>query len=214
MKCFPCQAFPPTPLTNLYCCHHFVTVGLRSRWVGFTLSMQKPCHLYGAVPVFADELKYQSVEGGYWSILITDLERWFGIRSIYCSCIERWFSIKNTFCSCTEDPNLVLSNSIGLLKMALKSSSREIVQLWPLQAPALTPTSLIHKIKSVNNRKTREHVLTCVNSGCWFIQRWFLKLSPFSKILFFYNLFTSSNWAVTYWKAKPTNNIWIAFIMV
>lgn len=168
----------------------------------------------GAVPVFADELKYQSVEGGFWSILITDLERWFGIRSIYCSCIERWFSIKSTFCSCTEDPNLVLSNSIGLLKMALKSSSREIVQLWPLQAPALTPPSLIHKIKSMNNRKTREHVLTCVNSGCWFIQRWFLKLSPFSKILFFYNLFTSTNWAVTYWKAKPTNNIWIAFIMV
>ena len=61
--------------------------------------------------------------------MITDLERWLGIRSIYCSCIERWFSIKNTFCSCTEDPNLVLSNSIRLLKMALKSSSREIVQL-------------------------------------------------------------------------------------
>lgn len=146
MKCFPCQALSPTPLTNLYCCHHFVTVGLRSPWVGFTLSVQKPCHLYGAVPVFADELKYQSVEGGCWSVLLkVDAD------------LERWFSIKNTFCSCTENPNLVLSISIRLLKMARKFSIREIIQLWPLQAPAFTPTSLIHKIKSKNNRKTREH---------------------------------------------------------
>ena len=129
MKCFPCQALSPTPLTILYCCHHFVTVGPHSLSMGFTLSMQNPCHLYGAVPVFADELKCWSVEGGCWSILTTDLERWFRFRSIYCSCRERWFSIKNTFCSCTEDPNLVLSNSTGLLKRACKSNIREIIQL-------------------------------------------------------------------------------------
>lgn len=191
---FSCQALSPTPLTYLYCCH----------WC--------PCHLYGAVPVFADELKCQSFEGGCWSILTADLERWFRFRSIYCSCTERWFSIKNTFCSCTQDPNLVLSNSTGLPERACKSSIRELIQLWPLQAPALTPTSPILKIKS-NNRNTREHECS-INGGCWFIQRCFFKVVPFSWNFIFYNSFTCINWAVTYWREKPTNSIWITFIMV